>query len=75
LKNEAKRRKTVDVPAHEKKPTVGFMVRIHEGRHSSREIKTQLRELGLYKKYDGRFVKLDDEGIGKPLIVGLMKLV
>jgi large subunit ribosomal protein L7e len=45
------------------KPTVGFAVRIHEGRHSSEDIKSELRKLGLNKKYDGCFVKLDKEGI------------
>jgi large subunit ribosomal protein L7e len=47
------------------KDTVGFMVRIHMGRHASKEIKKQLRELGLNKKYDAAFVKLDRDGIAK----------
>jgi len=45
------------------KPTVGFAVRIHEGRHSNEDIKTELRKLGLNKKYDGCFVRLDAAGI------------
>jgi large subunit ribosomal protein L7e len=47
------------------KPTVGFAVRIHEGRHSNEDVKVELRKLGLNKKYDGAFVKLDHDGITK----------
>jgi 60S ribosomal protein uL30 len=54
------------IPKDEKmKETVGFMVRIHMGRHASAEIKSQLKALGLNKKYDAAFVKLDREGIAK----------
>ena len=49
------------------KKTVGFAVRIHEGRHASDEIKLALRKLGLKAKYDGIFVKLDEAGICKSL--------
>ncbi len=45
--------------------TVGFVVRIHEGRHSNNEIKKDLAQLGLRKKYDGVFFNLDSDGIGK----------
>eukprot|EP00605_Chrysophyceae_sp_TOSAG23-4_P000221 GSChrysophyteH1.ASY1.ANO1.258.1 assembled CDS len=45
------------------KDTVGFAVRIHEGRHSNEDVKAELRRLGLNKKYDARFVKLDREGL------------
>jgi hypothetical protein len=45
--------------------TVGFAVRIHEARHSSKDIKAELREMGLGKKYDSVFFKLDTEGLGK----------
>jgi large subunit ribosomal protein L7e len=47
------------------KASVGFAVRIHEGRHSSEDIKSELRKLGLNKKYDGCFVRLDQAGITK----------
>ena len=43
--------------------TVGIVVRIHEGRHSSKEIKEDLRKLGLNKKYDAVFMKLDEKNI------------
>lgn len=45
--------------------TVGFMIRIHEGRHASAEIKQSLKDLGLNAKYDATFVKLDEEKIRK----------
>lgn len=46
------------------KPTVGFVIRIHEGRHTSNTVKKELSNMGLKKKYDAKFVKLDFEGIG-----------
>jgi len=49
------------------KKTVGFAVRIHQGRHASDEIKLSLRKLGLRAKYDGIFVKLDEAGISSLL--------
>jgi len=63
-KREAQRKKVVQ-PKSEIKSTVGFVVRIHEGRHSSIEIKTELAKLGLKKKYDGVFYNLNEEGIGR----------
>jgi large subunit ribosomal protein L7e len=45
------------------KETVGFAVRIHEGRHSNEDVKEELRRLGLHKKYDAGFVKLDKDGL------------
>lgn len=70
--NKMKRRKSVvdqktktsHIPKEQFQPTVGFAVRIHEGRHSNEEIKLQLKSMGLNKKYDAVFVKLDKEGIG-----------
>lgn len=50
---------------HELQKHSGFAVRIHEGRHSAPEIKSALRDMGLNKKYDAVFVKLDEEGITK----------
>lgn len=47
--------------------TVGFVVRIHGGRHTSQEIKGYLRSLGLSKKYDGVFMNLDSATIGKEI--------
>lgn len=61
------RSKSSIVPKKLIKETVGFAVRIHGGRHSSEEIKKQLRALGLQKKYDAIFVKLDNAGIGTDL--------
>jgi hypothetical protein len=65
-KRETEKRKRPNVPKDAIKPTVGFVVRIHAGRHTSDDIKSQLRDLGLNKKYDAKFMKLDDESIGKP---------
>ena len=48
---------------HKIQETIGLAVRIHEGRHSAPEIKTALRSLGLNKKYDAVFVKLDESGL------------
>lgn len=61
---EAHTRGTI-VPKSEIKKTVGVAVRIHGGRHSNELIKSELKELGLNKKYDAVFVKLDNDGIGK----------
>lgn len=47
------------------KNTIGLVIRIHEGRHSSKEIKDELKKLGLYKKYDAIFMKLDEDTIRK----------
>ena len=52
------------VPASEMRATCGFVVRIHAGRHASDEIKAALREMKLNKKYDGKFIRLDEETIG-----------
>jgi len=62
-------RKNGSVKKSQIRDTVGFAVRIHEGRHSSPEIKAALSKMGLRKKYDGIFYKLDEAGIGqlKPL--------
>jgi hypothetical protein len=49
----------------EMQSTVGMVVRIHEARNSAKEIKRELAELGLNKKYDSVFFKLDEEGFGK----------
>jgi large subunit ribosomal protein L7e len=63
-KRKADARKNAEKPSTLKR-TTGFAVRIHQGRHSSDEIKAALREMGLNKKYDGIFVKLDNKGIKK----------
>jgi hypothetical protein len=57
-------RKNTPVPKTAIKSTVGFAIRIHTGKHASKEIKSELYKLGLTKKYDATFVKLDAEGIG-----------
>ena len=64
-KRESTRRSTLAIPKSEWKTTVGFVIRIHAGRHASPEIKTELRSLGLTKKYDGVFMKLDKESIAR----------
>lgn len=61
----ANQRARVDVPKGAIKDTVGVIVRIHAGRHSSDEIKASLRGMGLAKKYDAVFTKLDAECIKK----------
>lgn len=62
-KRQAEQRSKANVPKGSIKKTVGFVVRIHEGRHTSVEIKKELKKLGLNKKYDAVFMKLDDESI------------
>jgi len=64
-KKAVERSASVDVPKGQIKKTVGLAVRIHEGRHASKEIKASLRKLGLKEKYDAVFVKLDSAGIGE----------
>ena len=64
-KRESTRRTTLAIPRSELKDTVGFVIRIHAGRHASPEIKNELRSLGLTKKYDGVFMKLDKETISR----------
>lgn len=58
-------RKNTPVPRVLIKNTVGLAVRIHAGKHSNIMIKSELIKMGLNKKYDAVFVKLDAEGIGK----------
>ena len=62
-------KKRLPVPKTAIKDSVGLVVRIHGGRHASPVIKSELRKLGLLKKYDATFVKLDARGIAalKPL--------
>ena len=64
-KREIDRRSHLDIPKSDIRQTVGVAVRIHEGRHSSPEIKDELRKLGLSKKYDAIFIRLDEAGIRK----------
>jgi large subunit ribosomal protein L7e len=61
------RTRGVKVPKGSIRATVGFAIRIHEGRHASDEIKAALRKLGLKAKYDGIFFKLDEPGIASLL--------
>ena len=64
-RRESQKRKSLAIPKSELKETVGFVIRIHGGRHASPEIKSELRSLGLTKKYDGVFMKLDKEAIAR----------
>ena len=64
-KRQEDRRSRVSVPKSEIRGTCGFVVRIHIGRHASADIKSKLRDLNLLKKYDARFIRLDEESIGK----------
>ncbi|KAJ1442240.1 ribosomal protein L30, ferredoxin-like fold domain-containing protein [Ochromonadaceae sp. CCMP2298] len=67
-KRKVEQKKT-PVPKTAIKSTVGFVVRIHTGRHANQQIKSDLMRMGLTKKYDAKFVKLDAAGIAalKPL--------
>jgi len=65
-KKAVERKKTPEPKALIKK-TVGLAVRIHAGKHTNPMIKSELMKMGLMKKYDAVFVKLDAEGIGKLL--------
>jgi 60S ribosomal protein uL30 len=68
MQRRARKAETRNAPAlngHELQETTGFVVRIHEGRHSAPEIKAALRDMGMTKKYDAMFVKLDEAGITK----------
>lgn len=64
-KRTAERRATVDIPKGSMQKTVGIAVRIHQGRHSNPEIKKALAGMGLNKKYDAVFMKLDSASIQK----------
>ena len=66
-KRESERQKNHGIKKLKLKNTVGFVVRIHGGRNSSDEIKSQLRQLKLNKKYDGIFMNLDEAAFGKLL--------
>ena len=64
-RKNALRRNHPDVPKNSVKKTVGFIVRIHTGRHASDEIKLELRKMNLNHKYDGVFTILDENRIRK----------
>ena len=64
-RKKAVERKNTPVPKELIKSSVGLAVRIHAGKHSNIMIKSELMKMGLNKKYDAVFVKLDAEGIGK----------
>lgn len=53
------------LPANQVKKTVGFVIRVHEAKNASNVIKAELRGLGLEKKYQGHFIRLDQEALGK----------
>jgi len=62
-KREAEKRRAPKVPKNSIKTTVGFVIRIHAGRHTNNDIKAELRKLNLNHKYDGVFMKLDEAAI------------
>ena len=64
-KRQVEKRSRIDIPVAALQDSVGFVVRIHAGRHSSPDIKKILSGMGLSKKYDGCFMKLDKVSIGK----------
>ena len=66
-KREAEKRRKPKVPKDAVKSTVGFVIRIHTGRHASDEIKAELKKMNLNHKYDGTFMRLDDDAISKLL--------
>lgn len=55
------------LPANRVKATVGFAVRVQAAKNASTVIKSQLKALGLDKKYQGVFVRLDQEMLGNTL--------
>ena len=63
-KRDAEKRTHPNVPKNAIKSTVGFVIRIHTGRHASDEIKTELRKMNLNHKYDAIFTALDEKAIG-----------
>jgi hypothetical protein len=63
-KRDAEKRVHPKVPKGSIKSTVGFVIRIHAGRHASDEIKLELRKMNLNHKYDGIFTILDEKHIG-----------
>jgi hypothetical protein len=64
-RRDAEKRNHPNVPKDSIKKTVGFVIRIHTGRHASDEIKAELRKLNLNHKYDATFSILDEKHIGK----------
>jgi len=62
-KRQAEKRTKTIVPKASLKKTVGLVVRIHEGRHTSQDIKSSLNKLGLKAKYNAVFMKLDEATI------------
>lgn len=61
-KRAAKRTKTGGVKSKDvKEETVGFVIRIHEGRHANSVVKSELNRLGLQRKYSARFIRLGPE--------------
>jgi hypothetical protein len=63
-KRDAEKRTHPNVPKGSLKSTVGFVIRIHAGRHASDEIKAELKKLNLNHKYDATFTILDEKHIG-----------
>jgi len=47
------------------KSSVGFVVRTRSAKHASDDVKNALRILCMPKKYDGVFVNLDVDTIGR----------
>ncbi len=68
IKRANEKKKISPVPKESIKSTVGLIVRIHEGRNASAEIKQTLRNLGLSKKYDAVFSSLSASDIGSFMI-------
>ena len=63
-RRDAEKRVHPNVPKNSIKATVGFVIRIHAGRHASDEIKAELKKLNLNHKYDAIFTVLDEKSIG-----------
>ena len=63
-RRDAEKRVHPNVPKNSIKSTVGFVIRIHAGRHASDEIKAELKKLNLNHKYDAIFTVLDEKNIG-----------
>ena len=64
-KKRETQRKVSLVASREMKQTVGIVVRTHEGRHSSKNIKQELKKMGLAKKYDAVFTRINEATLRK----------
>ena len=62
-KRQAAQRSTPKAASGQIRKTIGLIVRIHAGRHTDPGIKKELASMGLKKKYDAKFIKLDKQSL------------